>query len=169
MLRSLRHSPHAQIKGHLNTDHLEERGTERCSAQWLSFKGRYRTIVNEINIRTVSKAMLLFFDEMIKYSRALKPGETSKRWSWACSHHPELNWTQLAKLNTAILFWFHEWNNFLCLRSGTYLTASHKTDPLFTEKKQETLHMSALPFRFMLVHLACMNWGQAQSTHKGVN
>jgi len=44
---------------------------ERCSTQRLSFKGRYRTTVNEIDIRTISKATL-FLDEIIKYSRSLE-------------------------------------------------------------------------------------------------
>ena len=56
VLRSLRHYLRAQSRGHHSTDRLEERGVERGSARRSSLKGRERAIVNQTNIRTVSKA-----------------------------------------------------------------------------------------------------------------
>ena len=56
-LRSLRHYLRAQSQGQHTIDRLE-RGVERGSARRSSFKGRERAIVNQTNIRTVSKAAL---------------------------------------------------------------------------------------------------------------
>ena len=58
VLRSLRHYLRAQSQGRQTIDRLEQRGVERGSARRPSLKGRERTIVNQTNIRTVSKATL---------------------------------------------------------------------------------------------------------------
>ena len=56
MLRSLRHYLQAQSQGHHTINFLEERGPARGSAGRSYLKGRVRTIVNQTNIGTVSKA-----------------------------------------------------------------------------------------------------------------
>ena len=48
----------AQSQEHHTIDLLEERGGERGSARQSSLKGRERVIVSQVNIGTVSKAML---------------------------------------------------------------------------------------------------------------
>ena len=58
VLRSLRHNLRAQCQGHHTIDRLEDRGVESGSTRRSSFKGRERAIVNQTNIRTVSKATL---------------------------------------------------------------------------------------------------------------
>ena len=60
VLRSLEHYLRAQSQGYHIIDRLEERGVERGSARRSSFKGREMAIVNQTNIRTVSKATLGF-------------------------------------------------------------------------------------------------------------
>ena len=59
VLRSLRHYLRAKCQGHHTIDHLEERGDERGSARRSSLKGQERAFVNQMNIGTVSKAMLV--------------------------------------------------------------------------------------------------------------
>ena len=58
VLRSLRHYQRAQSQRHHTIDRLEERGVERGSARRCSLKGRETAIVNQTNIRTISKATL---------------------------------------------------------------------------------------------------------------
>ena len=58
VLRSLRYYLRAQSQGHRTIDRLEERGMERGSVRRSSLKGRERTVVNQTNIGTVSKATL---------------------------------------------------------------------------------------------------------------
>ena len=58
VLRSLRYYLRAQSQEHHTIDRLEERGVDRGSARRSSLKGRERAIVNQTNIRTVSKATL---------------------------------------------------------------------------------------------------------------
>ena len=58
VLKSLRHYPRAQSRGHHTIDRLEERDSERGSAPRSSLKGRERTIVSQTNIGTVSKVTL---------------------------------------------------------------------------------------------------------------
>ena len=58
VLRSLRHYLWAQSQGHHTIDRLEEKGMERGSARQSSLKGWERTIISQMNIGTVSKAML---------------------------------------------------------------------------------------------------------------
>ena len=57
-LRSLKHYLRAQSQAHHAINHLEETGVERGSARQSSLKGQERAIVNQTNIRTVSKATL---------------------------------------------------------------------------------------------------------------
>ena len=66
VLRSYKHNQRAQRQGHHTINRLEERGVERRSVRWSSWKGRERAIVNQTNIGTVSKATLgkLFRDGM---------------------------------------------------------------------------------------------------------
>ena len=56
VLRSLRHNLRAQSQGYHTIDSLEKRGIVRGSAQRSSLRGRERTIVNQTNVGTVSKA-----------------------------------------------------------------------------------------------------------------
>ena len=58
VLRSLRHYLLAQSQGHHIIDRLEERDVDRGSAGRSFMKGRERAIVNQTNLRTVSKATL---------------------------------------------------------------------------------------------------------------
>ena len=58
VLRNLIHYLRAQSQRHHNIDRLEERVVERGSARWISLKGRERAIVNQTNIKTISKATL---------------------------------------------------------------------------------------------------------------
>ena len=58
VLRSFRHYLQAQSQGYQIIDHLEEKGVERGSTRWSSFKGRERAIISQKNIGTVSKETL---------------------------------------------------------------------------------------------------------------
>ena len=58
VLRSLRHYLRAQSQGHHTINLLEERGVERGSGRQSFLTERERGIVNQTNIRTVSKATL---------------------------------------------------------------------------------------------------------------
>ena len=58
VLMSLKHYLRAQSQGHHTIDRLEERGVERGSARRSALKGRGRAIVNQMNVETVSKAIL---------------------------------------------------------------------------------------------------------------
>ena len=58
VLRSLRHYLRVQSQGHHIIDRLEERDVDRGSAGRSFMKGRERAIVNQTNLRTVSKATL---------------------------------------------------------------------------------------------------------------
>ena len=58
VLRSLRHYVWAQCQGHHTIDHLEERGDERGIARRSSLEGQEKAFVNQMNIGTVSKAMM---------------------------------------------------------------------------------------------------------------
>ena len=58
VLRSFKLYLRTQSHEHHNIDRLEERGIERGSARRSSLKGRERTVVNQTNIGTVSKATL---------------------------------------------------------------------------------------------------------------
>ena len=84
VLRSLRHYLQVQIQGHHTVDRLEERGMERGSVSWSSLKGWERAIINQMNIGTVSKAML---------GKLLRDGVEH---IWAFSSALILSWTELA-------------------------------------------------------------------------
>ena len=57
-VRNVRRYQQVQNPGHHTTNHLEEGGVERGSAQWFCLKGQERAMVNQTNIGTVSKATL---------------------------------------------------------------------------------------------------------------
>ena len=85
VLRSLRHYLWAQSQGHRTIDHLEERGMERGSTQWSSWKVWERAIVNQMNIGTISKATL----------RKLLRDGVERLWAFPSAQIPswtELNW-----------------------------------------------------------------------------
>ena len=58
VLRSLKHYLRGQSKGHHTIDRLGKRVMEKASARRSSLKGREKTIFNQTNIGSVSKATL---------------------------------------------------------------------------------------------------------------
>ena len=89
----------AQSQGHDTVYGLEERGVERGSARWSSFKGREKAIVSKTNIGTVSHATL---GKLISERRGGAHMGFSERINTT------LNWTELNQTEPNSDGWMNE-------------------------------------------------------------